>query len=99
MLEGVVRSYPSCLPLAGAKIEFWMTGPSGQYDAQHRGIILANDEGYYRLETDFPPPYSGRPPHVHFMISAPGHERLITQHYPVPGTRHAVFDLVLELEK
>jgi len=99
VLAGTVRSYPSCAPIAGARIEFWLAGPNGQYDAAHRGTIHADKEGRYRIETDFPPPYVGRPPHIHFMITAAGHERLITQHYPAAGTKGASFDFVLETEK
>jgi len=96
VLQGVVRSYPSCRPLQGVKIEFWLVGPSGQYDEQHRGTLYSDEDGRYRIETNFPPPYSGRPPHIHFFITAGGHERLITQFYPEKGTKEAVFDIILE---
>jgi hypothetical protein len=96
VLQGVSRSYPSCRPLQGVKIEFWLVGPSGQYDEQHRGTVYSDEDGRYRIESNFPPPYSGRPPHIHFFITAAGHERLITQFYPKEGTTEAVFDIVLE---
>lgn len=96
VLYGVARSYPSCLPLQGVKIEFWLVGPSGRYDEQHRGTVYSDEDGRYRIETSYPPPYSGRPSHIHFFITAAGHERLITQFYPENGATDAVFDIVLE---
>jgi protocatechuate 3,4-dioxygenase beta subunit len=34
------------------------------------------------IESNFPPGYSGRPPHIHIRISANGFRSLATQHYP-----------------
>jgi len=96
ILKGTVRAVKGCAPLPGARIEIWQVGPSGQYDDAHRTTLHADASGGYRLETDFPPPYVGRPPHIHLLIDAPGYDRLITQHYPKPGRTEAVFDLVLE---
>ncbi len=40
-------------------------------------------------------PYGSRPPHIHMIVNAPGYEELVTQHYPDPGARRGLFDLVL----
>lgn len=95
IIEGITRQYPSCLPLAGVKIEFWHAGPSGSYEARYRGITFSDADGRYRIETDPPGPYGARPPHIHFYVTAPGFELLITQHYPHYPEQRADFDLVL----
>ncbi|MCM2358433.1 MAG: intradiol ring-cleavage dioxygenase [Geobacteraceae bacterium] len=95
LLTGSVRSSADCKPVARARIEVWQAGPGGRYDDAHRATLHADANGNYRLETDFPPPYMRRPPHIHILVEAPGFRRLITQHYPAPGGREATFDLVL----
>jgi hypothetical protein len=94
-LSGVVRSARDCSPIAGAQIEFWLAGPNGKYDDEHRATVLSNESGEYRFESNFPPPYSGRPSHIHVRVAAEGRDTLVTQHYPVAGTTGAEFDLVL----
>jgi protocatechuate 3,4-dioxygenase beta subunit len=95
VLQGVVRSAAGCTPIAGAQIEFWMAGPDGQYTDDYRATLIVGEDGDYRFESNFPPPYSGRPPHIHLRVSAEGYETLITQHYPKEGETSASFDLVL----
>jgi len=60
--------------------------------------MLTRNDGTYRFETDFPPPYSGRPSHIHFKVFAPGHRTLTTQLYPKAGQKDIVFDLVIARE-
>jgi protocatechuate 3,4-dioxygenase beta subunit len=95
VLSGVVKSAKDCAPLAGARIEFWLAGPSGDYDDEHRATVLADQAGAYRFESNYPPKYSFRPPHIHLKVSAPGFKTLVTQHYPKKGQGQASFDLVL----
>jgi protocatechuate 3,4-dioxygenase beta subunit len=97
-VQGVVRSASTCQPLSGARVEWWQANPKGQYDDAHRGSQVTGASGAYRFETNFPPPYSGRPSHVHFKASAPGHRALTTQLYPTAGQSQATFDLVLVKE-
>jgi protocatechuate 3,4-dioxygenase beta subunit len=94
-LEGTVRSSKDCSPLPGAVIEFWLTGPDGEYDDAHRARVIADAQGHYWFESNKPRPYAGRPPHIHIRVSAPGIKTLVTQHYPDAGNDHSVFDLVL----
>ena len=94
-LGGTVRSSADCRPLGGAQIEIWLAGPNGQYDDAHRATIFSDQSGQYRFESNFPPSYSFRPPHIHLKVSAPGFATLITQHYPVAGQTEGSFDLVL----
>lgn len=98
VIGGAVKSATSCAALDGARVEWWQANPAGTYDDAHRGSLLAGKGGAYRIETDFPPPYSGRPSHVHFKVFAPGHRTLTTQLYPKAGQTQAAFDLVLVKE-
>lgn len=95
ILTGTVRSTADCKPIANARIEVWQAGPSGEYGETHRATLFSGRTGAYRLETDVPPPYLTRPPHIHILVQVPGFERLITQHYPQKGSKKATFDLVL----
>lgn len=95
VLTGFVRSAADCKPVANARIEVWQAGLAGRYDDAHRATLLSDAAGSYRLETHFPPPYSGRPSHIHIKVEAPGFLRLVTQHYPGKGAKEANFDLVL----
>jgi len=95
VLRGVVRSSADCAPIANAQVEFWMAGPDGEYDDDHRATLFADASGAYRFESNFPPPYSGRPSHIHIRISAGGYETLVTQYYPADGQIDGTFDLVL----
>lgn len=95
VLSGVVRSSQGCAPIPGAKVEAWMAGPDGQYADAYRATMFAGPDGTYRFESHFPPPYSGRPSHIHLMVTADGYQQLVTQHYPVQGASQATFDLVL----
>ncbi len=94
-LRGVVQSAKDCTPIAGARIEFWLAGPGGDYDDDHRATVIADRSGTYHFESNFPPKYSFRPPHIHVRVTAPGFRDLVTQHYPQKGHTQATFDLVL----
>jgi protocatechuate 3,4-dioxygenase beta subunit len=95
VLRGVVRSSRDCAVIAGARIELWLAGPDGEYDDDHRATIIADPKGAYRFECNEPPPYFGRPPHIHLRVSVAGFQTLVTQHYPEKGVREADFDIVL----
>ncbi len=94
-LTGLVISSADCTPIANAVIELWLTGPDGSYDDDHRATIFSNDSGQYQFESNFPPGYSGRPPHIHIRVSANGYRILATQHYPEAGHEAGEFNLVL----
>ena len=95
VLTGTVRSSKDCSAIEGARIEFWLADPNGRYDDDHRATLLSGKSGLYRFESNFPPPYSGRPSHVHIRVSAQGYKTLVTQHYPGRGRTEGEFDLVL----
>ena len=98
VVSGTVRSAVTCQPIPGVRVEWWQANPQGQYDDAHRGAQVTGPAGAFRFETDFPPPYSGRPSHVHLKARAPGHRALTTQLYPSAGQSQATFDLVLVKE-
>jgi catechol 1,2-dioxygenase len=95
VLSGAVLAAEDCKPIRNARIEFWLANPSGEYDDAHRATVFTGERGGYRFESNVPVSYSGRPPHIHVRVTAPGFEELVTQHYPKRGQRKANFDLVL----
>lgn len=97
-IGGTVRSADGCVPLAGARLEWWSADARGQYDDEHRATQIADAAGRYRYETDSPGRYPGRPPHLHVRVTAPRHRTLITQLYPKPGQTALEFDFVLVRE-
>ena len=98
VVSGAVRSAATCEAIKGARVEWWQANPKGDYDDAHRGTLMVGENGAYRFETDVPPAYFGRPPHIHFKAFAPGHRALTTQLYPKAGQTEVVFDLVLVKE-
>jgi hypothetical protein len=95
LLSGTVRSSKDCSPIVNARLEVWQVGPNGEYDDAHRATLYSDRKGRYRLQTSFPPPYGGGRSHIHILVDAKGFDGVITQHYPVKGTRSATMDLVL----
>ena len=98
VLSGNVLAAGECEPISNAHIEFWLANPRGDYDDAHRATVLAGQRGRYRLESNVPVSYGGRPPHIHVRVRAAGYEELVTQHYPERGQRKAYFDLVLVVQ-
>jgi protocatechuate 3,4-dioxygenase beta subunit len=95
VLRGTVRSSRDCSTIQGAAIEFWLTGPDGDYDDDHRATVYSGGAGEYRFESNLPQTYYGRPAHIHMRISAPRFKTLVTQHYPEKGKNQGDFDIVL----
>lgn len=95
LLEGVVKSAADCSPIPGARIEFWLVNPDGNYDDAHRATVSVDSSGGYSFESNFPKSYGGRPAHIHVRVTAPGYETLVAQHYPKPGDVRVNYDLVL----
>jgi protocatechuate 3,4-dioxygenase beta subunit len=81
-------------PVAGALVEIWQCDANGRYlhrldrrdrprdaDFQGYGRFTTGADGTYRFRTIKPVPYPGRAPHIHFAVSAPGRDPLVTQMY------------------
>ena len=69
LLQGVVRSAANCQPLARAMVEFWLTGPDGEYGDAYRARVAVEETGRYTFESNRPVPYAGRPAHIHIRVS------------------------------
>ena len=97
-LTGTVRSGIDCSVIVGARVEFWLRGPDGQYDDAHRGTVTTNGGGRYRFESNFPGGDGGFQPHIHLRVAVPGYRTLVTVYLPQAGASAGVLDLVLEPE-
>jgi protocatechuate 3,4-dioxygenase beta subunit len=95
---GKVLSYPGCRPIPGARVEWWHADRSGRYLDSLRGMQKTGAKGDYTFTTSPPGIYPGRPLHIHFKVSAPGHKPLTTQLYLRGGEKTIRFDLVVEDE-
>jgi len=78
---------PACrTPVPRALLDVWQADAQGRYHDEResyrlRGQLLTDASGQYRIDTIRPGGYGGRPAHIHFTVSAPGHEPLTTQLY------------------
>ena len=98
VLTGIVRSGIDCSALRGARVEFWLRGPNGQYDDVHRGTVITDGDGRYRFESSFPGGGDVLQPHIHLRVAVPGFRTLTTVYLPHAGAAAGVFDIVLEPE-
>jgi protocatechuate 3,4-dioxygenase beta subunit len=86
-----------------ADLDIWQADENGVYDEKgykFRGRVLADIAGNYAFHTIRPGDYKisepGQPDdfrcaHIHVIVTAPGHKRLVTQLY-FPDDRHNVTD-------
>ncbi len=92
-LRGRVRDV-SGKSIRDAQVEIWQCDHNGIYrhprdsgfarldrNFQGYGRTTTRADGSYAFRTIKPVPYSGRTPHVHFAVAAPGRPRLVTQMY------------------
>ncbi len=106
VLTGYVYT-PSCVPVAGALIDFWQCDDSGVYDNQGfrlRGHQFTDEAGRYELTTILPGLYPGRTRHIHLKVQAPNGPVLTSQLYfpdEPENDRDGIFDerLVVDLEQ
>jgi catechol 1,2-dioxygenase len=87
-IEGKVMS--ECVnPVQDAIVEIWNADENGDYDTSEafhfRGRFQTSGDGSYRFVTIVPGRYLNggtyRPSHIHFRITAPGHQELVSQIY------------------
>lgn len=97
VLMGVIRSGIDCAVLPRVRVEIWHAGPTGVYDAIHRGTVITDGGGRYRFETDFPGSSFGQP-HIHVRVAVPGFKPTVAVFLPKPGTKTGELDIVLEPE-
>ena len=74
-------------PLDNIEIDVWHCDHEENYDMESkeyrcRAKLLTNENGEYWFKTFVPPPYQGRPKHIHYLIhESEKHQELITQLY------------------
>lgn len=93
VMQGRVLSAAGCRPLVGVKLIHWQAGEQGQYLDRLYAWRMTDENGAYRFETEWP---ALRPPHVHFLVDAPGHHPLATQWIARDRVEEVRFDLVLQ---
>jgi len=79
VLRGCVRDAQSCAPIAGVTLVRWHANRHGIYEDYFRAKITSDAEGRYRFETIVPGKYAGLARHIHFALTAPGYQGLVTQ--------------------
>lgn len=87
-------------PLTNAKVEIWHCDSEGNYDNDskdfnQRAQQMSTDQGVYSFYTIFPGKYLNgkeyRPAHIHFRVTAKGHQELVSQLY-FKGDPHIASD-------
>lgn len=88
ILSGRVLNMDCTQFIPNTLIDIWHADDAGRYDNlgyNLRGKTLSNAQGFYFFETIMPGKYLNggkfRPAHIHFKITPPGFEELITQLY------------------
>lgn len=90
LVTGRIWSFASKKPLANATLDLWQVDnqtrdySNGGGDFKNRARLLTDENGGYEFETVHPVPYQPNPhmwrsPHVHFIATAAGHKRLVSE--------------------
>lgn len=89
VVSGRVWSFDTKKPLGGAQIDIWQADAGGNYstaegDYRNRVRLVAAEDGAFEFETIHPAGYQANPeiwrsPHIHFIASAAGHKRLVSE--------------------
>src|SRR6185295_5467557 len=64
ILKGKVVS-TDCSSVVGAKVILWLASAVGEYDDDHRGMVVTDVRGEYRFESNYPGVYGDVRPHIH----------------------------------
>ena len=92
VLHGRVLAAPDCRPVPGIRIVHRQAGEDGRYVDRLYAWRLSDREGAYRFATEWP---ALHPPHIHFLVEAPGYAPLATQWIADQRVSSAQFDLIL----
>ncbi len=74
-------------PLPNIEIDIWHCDHNKDYDMNSdefkcRGKLYSDHKGEYMFKTFIPPPYGGRPKHIHYLIhGTEEYQELVTQVY------------------
>lgn len=82
-----------CRPVVNAKVAHWQAGNKGRYTNRLRAFLYTDAQGGYEFKTEWP---SLNPPHIHFIVTAEGHEILETQWIGDTRVSEIQFNMVLE---
>ncbi len=96
VVSGRILSARDCKPISKARVQHWQAAESGEYEDRLRAYLLADDQGRYRFETEWP---NLQIPHIHFRVHAPGHRGLDTQWVGGERAKQINFDIVLAPER
>jgi protocatechuate 3,4-dioxygenase beta subunit len=92
-IKGTVLSATDCSPIENARIEHWQTNSNGKYVDELRAYLLSDTNGKFEFETEWP---AAPVPHIHFIIHAEGHIKLVTQWIGSEKLENINLKLVLE---
>ena len=88
IISGRIYNLDCTKVIPDVEIDVWHANHNGEYDNigyNLRGKTFSNNQGFYTFETIKPGFYLNgaifRPSHIHFKITPPGHNTLITQLY------------------
>ena len=90
LVTGRVWSFASKKPLGNVTLDLWQVDnqtkdySNGNGDFKNRARLLTDENGAYEFETVHPVPYQPGPnfwrsPHIHFIATAAGHKRLVSE--------------------
>lgn len=89
-------------PVSGARVQIVHANQDGDHEADRWRADLNSDErGAFSLVTVFPGYAGSIARHIHFIITHPDHERLVTRLFfkNDPAVGHGVEDLAMTLEE
>lgn len=90
LVTGRVWSFATKKPIGAAMLDLWQVDnqtkdySAGNGDFKNRARLLTAEDGSYEFESVHPVPYSPGPnfwrsPHIHFIATAAGHKRLVSE--------------------
>ncbi|MBM2830178.1 MAG: intradiol ring-cleavage dioxygenase [Gammaproteobacteria bacterium] len=93
VISGSVLSAMDCSPVADARIAHWQMNREGVYEDRLRAYLFSGEDGLYRFETEWP----GAPiPHIHFIVTAEGYKKLVTNWIGSEQIKQITQDFVLQ---
>lgn len=98
VVTGRVWAYDTRRPLPGALLDVWQVDHEGHYSAgngdfSHRARLITSESGAYEFETIHPVAYEPSPdfwrsPHIHFICTSPGYQRLVSEMFFAGDDKH-----------
>ena len=90
VVTGRIWSFETKKPVAGAALDLWQVDnqtadySAGNGDFKNRARLVTDESGAFEFETVHPIPYTPGPnfwrsPHIHFIATAAGHKRLVSE--------------------